>query len=248
MQKIKLLLSIILVVLCSTSHASLEEEIDAMTPDDARRVMAKLKGKMLEPIPAGFFTKMSVTLASHYGFADPQSFRDSLNSSFASEFEELRGYEVSVFWEVKENFRLGFGVGVIGQSDVKEVSSDLFHEASLYGMFAQLRTAYVYHLGERWLLMPQVGFGGTFAGASIETSNDSASTTHNFKYSGTSLSATVSAALMFKLNPIWTLGLEGGYFYSKTEELKRSGETEISSPGELDLSNPYIGFKMGINI
>ena len=98
----------------SVAFSGLEEDVDALTPDQAYRIIRKLEAKQLQPIPESYFTKMAVLFGGSYRFASPDAFNSSINSAF-SDFGNLGALDVSVLWNLSDCFSFGFGFGLAGK-------------------------------------------------------------------------------------------------------------------------------------
>ncbi len=243
-------LIVFLGAIVTANAATLEEQVDALTPNEAFRVVQKLKAKSLEPIPEGLFTRASVSLNFGVQRLEQEEFYKTLDSRFKndSEAENFRRASLDVLWKFGESWRFGLSAGMIGKEASEQIGDQIFQDISLRGNFLHIVAAYQFWLSEKWSLMPALGIGGLMARAEQTTSNDVASTSYDYRYSGEGASGNFALSINYFFNPIFSLGLTLGHFQGKIDDLERSGIAELQSPTELDFTGQYAGLKLAFNL
>lgn len=229
--------------------STLEEQVDALTPEEAFRIMNKLKAKQYEPIPEGFFTKLSLSTSFGIQSSKQDDFYSSVNSKFSDDdnHEMPSFFRASLLWHYSEKVRLGIGFGIFGNELTKETSTGVFEEVNLSGSYLQLEASRIFNLSQKLSLLPMIGVGFLQADAMTKKSDDNTESTYLYEYEGADLMASAVIGLNYKLNKVFHIGVEGGYLYSVVDDLKRSGEVDISNPSELDFGGPFWGLRLTIN-
>jgi len=234
--------------------ADLEKEVDGLTPEGAHRIMAKLKAKAVEPLPSYLFTELSASISLGANFAEPNKFESSLNAAFADKFGPMGYFDISLMWKVSDYWRMGLGFGGVKKKLSREIATDVFQDVALNVRYVHLALGHTSGFSEKWVFFPSLGFGVVGVRAEIETSSDSAASsvgaisTHSYQYQGGGVSGKVATAFLYKMNPVLSIGLEAGYLAANVTKLKRSGQTEISTPEEVNISGGLFALKISYNL
>jgi hypothetical protein len=251
----KILITLLITITFSSmGYASLEEEVDKLSPEEAQRIMVKLQAKTLQPIPESFFTNLA--LSGSFGGHAPQlsEFKKSLDTKQKGEFSFLNFGSASILWVGHPKWRFGLSGRGLYKLSSKELSTDLFQDIRVRAMSTHVKAGYTLSRSDQWILLPMIGIGSVSVDVDVETHSDSTTSalgavaSHIYNYSGENFSAIASLSALYRLNPVLSIGMELGYQHARVEKLERSGETEIDSPKDLDLSGGFAAITFGYNL
>jgi hypothetical protein len=229
-----------------TAWAGLVEDIDKLTPEEAHAVTTKLQAKTLQPIPESFFTRLSLGVSFGATIGNPSAFDATLNSVHGN-FKSLDWADASLTWKIDTRYLLGFDVGGLMRQSDKQIAASTVEKVNFGGGYFHFQAGYQIPLGQDWLLAPAAGLGGIYGMVEREVTSDALLTTYVFRLYGVGPSAAVSLPILYKLNPIWTVGLDNRYFYGRVTKVKRADQ-DYNGIADLNFSGYQIGFKTAINL
>lgn len=250
----KIIFSILFI--STSAFASLMDEVDQLTPEQAYEINQKIQGKILDPVPIEFFTKMSFSMSANYLMADPKVFKNSLDTRFnkGNDLDSVNLVSMDLLWRISESLRLGMEIGYLNSGVSTELASQLFQSINLFSTLAFAKVAYKVSISDSLSLLPYAGIGAVSTRASTETSSDSNTTslgavaTHKSDIYGSNFGFKVGTSFNYELNKVFSIGLDVSMLQDKVSKLKRSGITEVASPSELDLSGFAVGIKTSVNL
>lgn len=230
--------------------ATLLDQVDQLTPEQAYEFQTKLKSKILKPIPQGIFMRLAVSVSGNLMFTDPDDYKSTIDSAHNRDerLDNMYGLQGSLIWRLTDHFYFGVGGASLHRNSNQKTGTLKYEELSLAGTVGQVQAAYKIWLSERWFLFPLIGVGGIEGQATVEKSDDNVEQTFVQRYSGMGFSALGVVSVGFHLNPIFTAGLDIGYLHAKVNKVKRSKSEEVASPASLDFSGPYIGLRVSYNL
>jgi hypothetical protein len=206
--------------------------VDKMTPDEAQLFYQKLESKFWKPLPEGFFTRMSVSIAAE-GSGIAKVRPDNLSQTGAKlDMNRAGGGQVTILWNVCDpKLRLGVEFGSLLASDSK-LEDDNYARMDLQSGLGALVVNYQLVKRPHWYLFTQatVGVGGARL-ETLDTPKGQASTMRSYDASFTW--AQLQAGAAWRPNPVLTLFLSGGYLFAERVDLKEGGDEHH---GQLDLS------------
>lgn len=236
--KMKLLIATAAVTLltCSaraeTSAQDLLNAVDKMTPEEAQLFQQKLAAKYWQPLPEGFFTRMSVSLAGEVSGLAKVS--PGVQSPAAAKLDLKRagGGEVALLWNVLDpKLRIGFEFGSLVASDSK-LEDGSYARSDLLGGLGGVVANYQLVRQEHWNLFTQASLGvGGAQLDTLDTPKGQATTIHS--YDGSFAWAQLQAGIAWRPNSVLTFFASGGYRFASRVDLSEGGEEHH---GKLDVS------------
>lgn len=245
MKNISLLLFLSLLSFASfpASANPLLEGVDQMTPKDAYLFQQKLQAKTAEPIPQSFWTNAVVSFSSSTVY----SIETDAQKLPLGRPDRAYGFQGALLWKTCDCFALGLGFGFLGQSSEREIyPGTLYEQFNLNAFYMHLAAQAKFNVGPFWSIVPSVGIGAAQFGVNWEQTNDSTSSTYRRKYSALGPSAQASLGVLYAVNNVWNIGLEGGYFYALATKVERA-KAEVGAPGEVGVIGAFAGMKMTFN-
>lgn len=236
------------------ASADLLQEVDQLTPEQAYEFQQRLGAKMLEPIPAGFFTNLSTSITSQVVLSDAKEFKSFIDSRFSSpnKLDKVQSVNMDVLWRLGEGFRLGFEMGFMTASATAELVTNTFQSINLKSLLTMAKVGYKVGLSEDFFLFPYIGLGMANSMANLTTTTDTSfntsGSTYNVNMSNSAFAYKAGASLNYSFNKLFSIGLDLSILQDKVTKLKREGEREVTNPSELNLSGFGIGVKASVNL
>lgn len=230
----------------SLAHADLVDQVDELSPDRAYLLMNKLQAKVFEPVPEGFFTKLSVNVSSGSAFVDPKAYKARLHPNF-NDLDHLMTMKVNLLWKTQSAFSFGFMLGGQMGREAEEIAAAIFESVSIRSGFFDLGVSCRLDLDESFFIAPALGVGVIGAGFREETTNDLSQNTYIFRASGIAPHLLVEVPLHYRLNPVWTLNLTNVFQFANVTKLDRIRDVRASVP-TLNLSGYQLMFGIGLNL
>ncbi|TAN36757.1 MAG: hypothetical protein EPN23_08075 [Verrucomicrobia bacterium] len=206
--------------------------VDKMTPDEAQLFYQKMESKFWKPLPEGFFTRMSVSVAAE-GSGIAKVNPDGLSKTGGElDMKRASGGDITILWNVIDpKLRLGVELGSLLASDSK-LEDGNYARMELQSGLGALVVNYQLVKRTHWYLFTQAtaGVGGARL-ETLDTPKGQASTIRSYDASFTW--AQLQAGAAWRPNPVLTLFLSGGYRFAERVDLKEGGDAHH---GQLDLS------------
>jgi hypothetical protein len=213
----------------SVARASLVDEVDKLTPEQAYQFEQKLGAKVLEPVPQSFFTEMTAAFGGGFGVYDPKTFNDYLSPNQAK-IDTTSLLKVNLMWKLSSHFLFGLIATYEGVHQAHSPSAGVFHNLSVAAPAADIAAGFRVDLSDHFFLVPTLGIGAITAFVNEETTNDAKLTTYSLRYSGTAFHALVELPLYLRLNRIWSLGLTNAFQLGNITGMERAEDHPASVP------------------
>jgi len=186
------------------SPQDLLNAVDKMTPDEAQLFYQKLEAKYWQPLPEGFFTRMSVSFAAEVSGLAKVNLASQSPLGNTLDFNRAAGGEVALLWNVFDpKLRLGLEFGTLLASD-STLQNGSYAREDLQAGLSALVVNYQLVREPHWQLFTQAeaGIGGAQLDT-LDTPKGQASTIHS--YDASFPWAEVQAGLAWRPNPVLTL-------------------------------------------
>ena len=224
-------------LLTCTAHAEtgaqdLLNAVDKMTPEEAQLFQQKLEAKYWQPLPEGFFTRMSFTLSMESSGLAKVNPANQSKTGNELDLSRASGGEVAILWNLFDpKLRLGLEFGTLLASDSKLEDGNYAREDLQAGLGA-LVVNYQLIREAHWQLFTQAsaGVGGARLDT-LDTPKGQATTIHS--YDASFPWAQLQLGLAWRPNPVLTLFASGGYRFAGSVDLKEGGDDHH---GKLDIS------------
>ncbi len=225
------------------SPEELTRAVERMTPDQAYDFMQQLEAQLWEPVPTGFFMRMSVDMVATYSALDTVEMSTVALSGGEMDVDKVSGMEVGIMWRTfDERLRLGLRLGGWAATDSNLVESGYSRvdiEGGNIGLTANcqmLRT-------DAWLIWAEITPGVGYVNLeTIDTPSGKATTLRYFDRTYAQLDMLGGVSL--RLNPVISVFLSGGYRLAESVNLEEGGsETGL----EFDASGWMGRLGLGIN-
>jgi len=206
--------------------------VDKMTPDEALLFRQKLEAKAWQPLPEGFFTRMSISCAAEASGLARVTPGSQSKTGTDLDLNRASGGALTFLWNVCDpRLRLGLEFESLLASD-STLEDGSYARSDLQSSLLGLVVNYQLIRESCWELYTQatVGVGGARLDT-LDTPKGQASTEHVYDASFPWAQLQVGAA--WRPNPVLSLFISGGYRFAGRADLHEGGE---DLHGSLDLS------------
>lgn len=238
---------IFLIFLFSTSlFANLIEEVDKLSPEEAKLLVQKLDAKFFHPIiPESFFTRFTASTSFGINYSYPKEFNNYLDNAHDN-FNKFAYGQLNLMWFMSKKFMLGLMVDGKNFESKETLEAGKYQKASLTGLTLALASTYNFDISERWLFSPSIGIGPFIAFASFVTDDDNLKTTYDYSFSGIGYSGVLTLPFLYRINKVFAIGPELSYQYARVDKLKRY-DTTINNPKNITFNGFGAGLKIAYN-
>jgi len=226
-----------------TSAQDLLNAVDKMTPDEALLFRQKLEAKYWQPLPEGFFTRMSISIAAEVSGLSRVTPGSQSKTGGELDLNRASGGALTLLWNVCDpRLRLGLEFESLLASD-STLDDGSYARSDLQSGLLGLVVNYQLIRESCWELYAQgtAGFGGARLDT-LDTPKGQASTEHSYDASFPWAQLQVGAA--WRPNPVLTLFISGGYRFAGRADLHEGGEDQH---GSLDISGATGRLGLGFN-
>lgn len=199
------------------------QAIDQMTVEQIHQLHQKLEAKIWEPVPEGFFTRLSADFGGSYSRLDKVDLSSVSLSGGDLDVKDAGGANFGLLWRVGagDRFRLGTRFGSWHVRDSNRADEG-YSRADVYGGLVSLAVNYQIMRSDSWILWTEVAPGGGWIGVdTLDTPAGAASTLRSFDRSFTHVD--LQAGGSWRLNSAISFYLSGGYRWSEAVNLKEGG-------------------------
>ncbi|MCX7010613.1 MAG: hypothetical protein NTY53_25775, partial [Kiritimatiellaeota bacterium] len=210
---------------------------------EAQLFYQKLESKFWQPLPEGFFTRMSVSIAAEVSGLAKVSPGSQSATAGKLDMNRARGGEFTLLWNICDpKLRLGFEMSSLLASDSK-LEDGSYARSDLLGGLGGLVINYQLVRQDSWNLFTQatVGVGGARLDT-LDTPKGQATTIHSYDTSFPW--AQLQAGLAWRPNSVLTFFASGGYRFAGRADLSEGGDDQH---GKLDVSGATCRFGLGFN-
>ncbi len=226
-----------------TSAQDLLKAVDTMTPDEAQLFQQKLAAKYWQPLPEGFFTRMSVSLAMEASGLAKVTPDGQSQAAGKLDMNRAGGGAITLLWNVCDpKLRVGLEMSSLLASDSK-LEEGTYARKDLQAGLGALVLNYQLVREIHWQFFTQaaVGIGGARLDT-LDTPKGQATTLHSYDTSFPW--AQLQAGLAWRPNPVLTLFASGGYRLAGSGDLSEGGDDHH---GKLDVSGATGRLGLGFN-
>lgn len=217
--------------------------VDEMTPEQAYEFQNKLEASSFKPLPKGFFSRMTVEASGGVSKFDRVDLSGITLSAGSLKVDEVGGQRVGVAWKFFDDvLRVGFS-GAEWHAEDSLLSDGKYSRAELKATDFTITVAGQCNRSKNLLLWTRLGAGvGAVDLDIVDTPADSGSTVRKLNAEFPVLDVEIGAA--WKFNPIFSLGLTGGYRFSDEVNFEEGGK-EIGA--KIDPSGFTAWFGVNVN-
>ncbi len=233
--------------ICTAQSAVSPEDLlaafDQMTPEQVYELEQKLEAKLWQPIPEGFFTRMAIEFGGSYAELDTVDLSSVTLSGGNMDVSEAAGPSFGLFWRMRnERFRLGLRADAWSATD-SNLSDEGYSRADLDGGTISLAAQYQWIRSDRWLMWTELAPGiGFVVLDTVDTPAGQATTLRRFD--GTFTHVSVQGGVAWRMNPVLSLMVSGGYRFAESVTLDEGGR---STRVDVDPSGFSSRFGIGLN-
>jgi len=217
--------------------------VDQMTPDQAYTLYETLEAKLWQPLPQGFFSRMSFLVDVYAASLDDPGVPALDLSAGDLDLDEAGGTSARILWQLfHPRFRLGLAVDA-WQAEDSDLRSAGYSRAELTGGSVALVANHQFVREPSWLLWGELAAGA--AGAELEVVDTPAgqpTTMHEFDAGYPYLD--LGAGIGWRFNPVLGLFATGAWRLADDAEWEEgSRETNLT----LDATGYRFGVGLSIN-
>lgn len=245
----KIFFILVSLVFSTSLYANLVEEVDKLTPEEAKMLVEKLNAKFFEPVvPQSFFTR--ATMAGSFGafVSYPRSFNEEFMGADHENFKSFGYGQFSLQWYLSQKFMLGILVDAKMQESEEEISSNVYETVTLVGAGMHIACTYRFDISENWFFTPTLAIGPFVGSATRVTDddNDGENKSHNYSVEGIGYSGMVVLPFLYDINKVFSIGPELSYQFARVDKLKRYND-EVSNPKNITFNGFGAGLKIAYN-
>lgn len=209
--------------------------VDQMSPQQVYDFSQKLKARLWEPVPEGFFSRMAVDLGVDYGSLDTADMSALSLSGGPMDVETISGLNIGILWRLfSPKFRSGLRFGGWAATD-SNLGDAGYSRADLSGGSVALAANYQWIRSDHWLLWTEIAPGaGSIRLDVVDTPSGKPTTFRSFD--GSYAQVDLQAGLSLRANPVLAIFLSGGYHLTESLKLEEGG---TKSAVEFDASGFY---------
>lgn len=195
---------------------------------------------LLFPLPRGLIMNLGIGL----GWGIHQTELSQFSGFGYKNVEKVTEIVTDFTWPMSDQVSLGVQFGAARGQTTAVIGTQFFINKVFYS-YTHLTGSYLL-LSESRMLIKVFGGVGYITGAyDLDKSSESDGTFSRVHRSGESWSAKTGLSAEYQLNPIWTIGLNVGYFWADITDLENAGEKSASDYPDLSLTGATIGFFTG---
>lgn len=208
---------------CAVKAEDLIKIVDEMTPEQAYEFQNKLEASGFKPIPKGFFSRLTFDVSGGVGKLDSVDLSGITLSAGSLNVDEVSGQRVGLAWKFYDDMlRVGFSAAEWRAED-SLLSGGAYSQAELQAKDFTITVAGQWVRTQHLLLWTKLGAGvGAVDLDIVDTPAGNGSTVRKLNAEFPVLDVEVGAAWRF--NPVFSLGLSGGYRFSEEVNFEEGGK------------------------
>lgn len=254
MQK-KLSVAIILVLSILMANAAfaldkeeLKKTLNEMSVDDYGEVIKNINEKALKTAEdtgyVNFYGSANVGGSGGYYVYFPSAINQNKPAGL-DDITSLQGGGGGFTVNMSKNWAWGVEFGGMGGISAKKNGANYTE----YGVGAGYIIPYVKYkpiINPQWIVDLNLGAGYLVGGYTQWTSNETVGGVTEIHRYGSVIPIKAEAELRYRINPVWFVGLKGGYLWANISELRRANLVDPAAR-PLDFSGAYAAITMGGN-
>lgn len=197
--------------------------VDEMTPEQAYEFQNKLDASGFKPIPKGFFSRLTIDVSGGVSKFDRVDLSGITLSAGSLKVDEVSGQRVGIAWKICDDYlRLGFS-GTEWHAEDSLLSDGKYSQAELAATDFSITVTGQWIRTKSLLLWTKLGAGvGAVELDIVDTPANNGSTVR--KLNADFPVVDVEVGMAWRFNPIFSLGLSGGYRFSEEVNFEEGGK------------------------